>query len=410
MFSKCRVLDLSDEKGQLCGKVLADLGCDVVKVEPPGGDPVRRLPPFVHDTPGPESGVFWQSFNVSKRSVTLNIEASEGRGLLLCLIQDCDILVESFAPGRLPSLGCGYGPLSRVNPGLIMASITPFGQEGPYRDFQASDLTVMALGGVMAMIGDRDRAPLRLPVEQWHVASFQAVFAILVALFHRELTGEGQHIDVSMQDSTVRLTQFMISYWNTAHHRAKRGGTKVERLGVFFRQFWQCKDGTLSWRILTASLGSSTRALVDWMKESGFDPEMVRRVDISWEAIDMQGVGQEQVDRWEGAFDAFFMCHTKEEIMREALRRGIMSFVDNCPADLLKDPQLRARGLWQKAFHEDFQMLFEYPGLPFKLQPAIHSHKTTRAPRAGEHNDAIYAGQLGLSNQELARLAAEGII
>ena len=133
-----RILDLSDEKGVLCGKVLADLGADVLKIEPPGGDPMRHIGPFYHDTPDPEKSLYWFTFNTSKRSITLDITKSDGQKIFKRLAKTADFVIECFSPGYLDRLGLGYSVLSELNPRLIMTSITPFGQSGPYRDYKAT--------------------------------------------------------------------------------------------------------------------------------------------------------------------------------------------------------------------------------------------------------------------------------
>src|SRR5437868_6432551 len=164
MLSHCRVLDLTTERGLLCGQVLGDLGADVIKVEPPGGSPVRRLPPFFGDLPGPERSVYWWAYNRNKRSITLNLDSDEGRDLFRQLARGADFVIESDNPGQLSQRGLGYQELSALKPELIVVSITPFGQDGPKASYADSDLTIMAAGGVVILYGDEDRPPLRMSV------------------------------------------------------------------------------------------------------------------------------------------------------------------------------------------------------------------------------------------------------
>ena len=133
MLGPYRVLDMADEKGLLCGKLLGDLGADVVKIEKPGGDPARKLEPFYHDEPDPEKSLFWFALNTSKRGITLDIETADGRGIFKKLVKSADFVIETFPPGYLDGLGLGYPELEKINPGIIMVSITPFGQAGPYK-------------------------------------------------------------------------------------------------------------------------------------------------------------------------------------------------------------------------------------------------------------------------------------
>ncbi|MDE0206623.1 MAG: CoA transferase, partial [Candidatus Tectomicrobia bacterium] len=162
MLGPYRVLDLSDERGILCGKILADLGADVIQIEPPEGSPARRLGPFYRDEPGPDSSLFWWSYAANKRSTTLNLHTADGRALLKRLLPTADFLVESAAPGELAALGLGYDELAAVNPALIVVSVTPFGQSGPYAGYQAPDLVGIGMAGLMYVTGDPDRAPVRV--------------------------------------------------------------------------------------------------------------------------------------------------------------------------------------------------------------------------------------------------------
>jgi len=149
LLNPYRVLDLTDEKGLLCAKLLGDLGADVIKIERPGGDPARNIGPFYHDEHDPEKSLFWLAFNTNKRGTTLDIEKVEGQTILKRLVKTADLLVESFPPGYMASLGLGYSDLDRLNPRLIMVSITPFGQSGPYKDYKAPDIVAWAMGGQM---------------------------------------------------------------------------------------------------------------------------------------------------------------------------------------------------------------------------------------------------------------------
>ena len=192
MLSPYRVLDLTDEKGMLCGKILGDLGADVIKIEKPGGDLARNIGPFYHDIPDPEKSLFWFGYNTNKRGITLNINTADGKEIFGNLVKMADFVIESFPPGFMDELALGYSSLREINPRIILTSITPFGQTGPRKDYKASDIVSLALGGFMSLTGDVDRAPLRISVEQacCH-AGAQAAVASLIAHYDRELTGEG---------------------------------------------------------------------------------------------------------------------------------------------------------------------------------------------------------------------------
>ncbi|MFC2018468.1 CaiB/BaiF CoA transferase family protein, partial [Chloroflexota bacterium] len=194
MLGPYRVLDLSDEKGAFCGALLGSLGADVIKIEKPDGDPMRKLGPFFHDEPDPEKSLFWMGYNINKRGITLDIETADGKEMFKRLVKTADIVLESFMPGYMDGLGLGYKELEKINPQIIMTSITPFGQDGPYKDYKSSDLVSWALGGLLAMTGDPDRPPIRIshiPIS-YLMASYDGVWGALVALYGRGTSGEGQ--------------------------------------------------------------------------------------------------------------------------------------------------------------------------------------------------------------------------
>ncbi|MCK4722097.1 MAG: CoA transferase, partial [Dehalococcoidia bacterium] len=195
LLGDIRVLDLADAKGVYCTKLLADLGADVIKIERPGGDPMRNIGPFFHDEPDPEKSLYWFHFNTSKRSITLNLETADGREVLKKLAKTADVMVETFSPGHLEQIGLGYQTLRELNPRLILTSITPFGQTGPYRDFEGSDMIAQAVGGLMYLPGFPEDPPCRIYGSQaYHSASVQAAVGTMIALYARELTGEGQQV------------------------------------------------------------------------------------------------------------------------------------------------------------------------------------------------------------------------
>jgi crotonobetainyl-CoA:carnitine CoA-transferase CaiB-like acyl-CoA transferase len=201
VLSGLRVLDLADESGSLAGKILGDLGADVVKVEPPGGDREGRRPPYLGGVADPERSLAWLALNTSKRGITLDLERTSGRDAFDRLLAWADVLLDTFAPGALETLGLGWESLSRRHPRLVRCSITPFGQTGPYAHFRARDLVVVAMGGHAALTGDPDRPPLRCSFPTaYYQAAPEAVFGILAALHARDGTQRGQLVDVSLHE------------------------------------------------------------------------------------------------------------------------------------------------------------------------------------------------------------------
>ena len=197
MLSPYRVLDLTNERGLLCGQILGDLGADVIKVEPPGGSSARRIGPFFQDQPDPNRSLYWWSYNRNKRSITLDVTRSEGREILLRLAKNAHFLIESDSPGYLASLGLGYQHLAATNPALIGVSITPFGQDGPKANYADSDLVILAAGGPLVLTGDDDRAPVRVSVPQGYLhACADAAVGTLAAHHERCFSRLGQHVDI----------------------------------------------------------------------------------------------------------------------------------------------------------------------------------------------------------------------
>src|SRR5215210_7765056 len=211
-----RVLDLSGSWGWLCGKILGDLGADVLKIEPLGGDPERGLGPFLGGEPHPERSLYWAACNTSKRGLTLNLSAASGRELFLRLASGADFVLESYMPGHLDALGVGYAGLRALNPRLIYVSVTPFGARGPYAHYRGTDLEAMALGGFMAVTGEPNRPPLRVSgvpqAPMW--ASMHAAMGALVAHWAREQRGVGQYVDVSAQASMISSLAHAPAFWD----------------------------------------------------------------------------------------------------------------------------------------------------------------------------------------------------
>src|SRR5713101_3971107 len=228
LLAPYRILDLTGPLGFLTGKIFGDLGADVVKIEPPSGDPSRRLPPFLENGNGSPQSLYWLAHNANKRGITLNLQSERGRDLFLRLALGADFIIESFPPGVLEQLGLEYETLQQQNPGLILVSITPFGQEGPFRNFTASDLEIMALSGAMSLAGEKDGEPMRGSVAQapmWVGA--EAVMGALTALAYRSMTGNGQHVDVSAQVAVLAALAHAPAFWDLNRENPERAGIFV---------------------------------------------------------------------------------------------------------------------------------------------------------------------------------------
>ena len=396
-----RVLDLTDERGVFCAKLLADYGADVVRIEPPWGDPARTRGPFRGDMPNPEASYYFLYYNTNKRSITLDIETESGRSLLRRLAATADVLVESLPVGYLEGLGLGYESLRGINPRLVMASISPFGQSGPWKRYKSSDLIALAASGYMQITGEPDGPPVRQGNEQSHFPGSQhAAVAIMGALYYRDmLSGEGQYIDVSLQEA-------LITYYTDAHPalawmqlgenvtRVGTNSTLVVPLGAF-----PCQDGWISAGIITPREWDT---LAEWIYEVTGNEEVLNE--------QYRGGNQDRaphIDILTAMFIDFSSRFTAEELFHEGQRRNLVFLPVTDVSDLLEDPQLEASHTWTEMDHPHVGRL-KYPLGVFDIEGVTPS--SSPAPLLEQHNRDIYCGELGLTEQELVELRAGGII
>lgn len=399
------VLDLCNDKGLLCGKILADLGADVLIIENPEGNPARTQPPFYKDIPHTERSLSWFYFCSNKRGITLDIAREDGKEIFKTLVRKASFVVESFHAGYMDEIGLGYTMLSQINPSLIMISITPFGSKGPYCDFQASDLILEGMGGLMSVSGDSDRAPLRCTTEQWHLGAVDAAMAALAAHYYRGNTGRGQYIDVSIQESLLWGMQ-VYAFWEMTKTRYKREGDRTSRGNISFKVIWKCSDGYISWRIFVAAMGRATKALVEWMDEENMAGNLK---ETNWENLDMNFLTQQDIKHWEELFAHFFLKHTKSELQREAVKRGLMLFPVADAKDLIEEHQLKERHYWEEIAHNELGDNLLYPGAFLKSDTGDLAIRM-RAPLIGEHNEEVYVKELGIPREELLVLKQNGVI
>lgn len=387
------------------------MGADVIKIERPGGDPARSLGPFYHNIPHPERSLFWFAYNLNKRGITLNIETADGRQIFQKLAQTADFVIESFAPGYLDKLGIGYPVLKSPNPRLILVSITPFGQTGPYHDFKGADIVGMAMGGQAYLIGDPDRPPLRIGFFQAALhASAQGAVAALVALLARNTIGQGQHVDVSIQQSVTWTTQASHSNWVLNGVNVKRsGGVQVGLVaGRGLRIIWPCKDGFVTFRILGGAFGVQTqRALLKWMESEGFVSGVLQQ--LGRDDFNLGNLDEESATQIESLISSFFMKHTKAELYEGAIAREMVLCPVNTVKDVVASPQLAARQFWTEVPHPELACSITYPGA-FVQASETPVRIRRRAPLIGEHNVEIYGGELGFSREELGALKQAQVI
>jgi crotonobetainyl-CoA:carnitine CoA-transferase CaiB-like acyl-CoA transferase len=386
-----RVLDLSGQvAGPLCAKLLGDFGADVVKVEPPGGEDGRRLAPLLPEWLGPEASAFFLYLNSNKRGVTLDVTTATGAALLRRLVAGADIMVESFAPGTLESLGLGFDALEALRPGIILTSVTPFGQTGPQRDLPANELVAYACSGWASVNGWPEREPLK---GSGYQASFQAGLAAFIAtmnaVVYRDRTGVGQQADVSILEPSV--ASFAPGLLGAAY----RGESPSRQRGNFARGPVPAADGHFS---LTLSRAHFWR---DAMNELGL-PEYA--LD---ERFYEPSYRQEHTHEVAPRVEERIATRGKRELFEALGRLRVVGGMVLTTAELSEDLHVRAREFFTTLEHPLTGTL-EYPGAPFKMSETPWALERP-APLLGQHTAEVLAG-VGVSASELARLRAAGVV
>jgi len=402
-LSGYRALDLTDSRGFLCGKILADLGADVIKVEPPGGDPSRSLGPFYHDEPDPERSLLWWAYNTSKRGITLDLTTQEGRTAFLELVRKADFVIESFTPGRMAELGLGYEDLSAANPGLIMVSISGFGQEGPYARHRAPDIVCTAMAGYMNLVGKTDRPPLRISLPQAYLhASNDAATGALMALWHRKKTGVGQWVDVSAQECMAWecfSNHVYLTLRGVVPARADAGNASLTPGQPPLPVLFPCKDGHVLFTPAIGVQGAKSREFVAWMDAEGMANDLLRGFDWDTSAAAVGELPEEEREQFRQdlrarllaareSFLPFLMTKTREELFQQAVARAFLLAPVYRAHDALTNRHFIARGFWQMVRHPELDETFPYPGAPF-VAGGIPYRIRRRAPLIGEHNDEV---------------------
>ena len=289
-----------------------------------------------------------------------------------------------------------------------MTSISPFGQSGPCRDYKATDLVSMAMGGFMFITGDPDRPPIRITIPQaGMLVSAHAACGSLVAHCRRRITGEGQYVDVSTHEAVARVLFMEPMFWDFERYLIGRYGAKIRRGKIFQTEVWSCKGGQVMWRLLTGVFGRRVQSLVDWMDEEGM-ADALKDVE-DWESLDFSSITQEKMEAWEEAIGKFFMQHSMTELHEEAQKRFVFLAPCYTPRDIAEDKQLDSRDFWVDVEHPELDTTLKYPGAPCKLS-LTPWRIYRRAPRIGEHNKEVYQGELGLTNNDLVILKQAGII
>ncbi len=391
-----KVLDLSRRvSGSYCAKLLGALGAEVIKIERPGlGDEARQEGPFLNDKPHPERSALFLYLNTNKKGITLNFETEAGAKILKDLVKDADVLIENFKPGFMPGLGLGYESLEKTNPGLVMVSITDFGQTGPYRDYKGGRLVGYALSGYMYINGDPDREPLAGGGEQpAYQGGLHAYAGVMAALISRETTGQGQYLDVSIMECMASIHQFTINRYVYSGKIQNRVGNRYMYSHPI--TIYPCKDGYVS---IAPSMDDQAERLLLLMEMPHLleDP----RFETGFHRLAHAEEFDELVRPW-------FLERSKEEIVTLCQEWRVPAAYVNNVADLLEDEQYKARGYWVELDHPEAGRR-PYAGPPFKMSETPAEYE--RAPLLGEHNEEIYLGRLGLSRGDLEKLKENGVV
>jgi len=384
-LSPYRIIDLTTERAWLAGQILRDLGAQVLKVEAPGGDPGRRLPPFAGDIVDPERSLRWWSYNRGKRSVVIDLETAEGRERLLALASEADALLESFDPGELERLGLSVAELQRVNPRLIVTRMTAYGQTGPYANWAASDLVLSAGGGANWMSGDPDRAPVRISAPQYfHHGAAEGAVHTIAALHHARRTGVGQWIDVSSQASAVRSLMNAFQHAHAAGNELTRTSFGAPSELVPMRGLYETADG---WVLDTVLFGPGLPNHLSWLREEGV--ELPRELDELSEADQARGQllfmeRPELFDLMAQTLTEFYLARSKYDLLPAAQSRRLMFVGVNTMHDISEDEQLAFREYFIDIDGPDDDV-WTLPGAWAKMTGTPIDNRES-APRIGQHD------------------------
>ncbi|MGH7798541.1 MAG: CaiB/BaiF CoA transferase family protein [Candidatus Binatia bacterium] len=390
-----RVLDLAAPLGLHCTKLLADMGADVIKIEPPSGDESRRMPPFKDDTPHPEQSLYFLHFNTNKRGITLDIEKPDGRAVFFELARNADVVIETARPGRMDELGVGFETLRAQNRGLVYASLTPFGQSGPWRDYKANDMAGIALGNLLYLAGEPGEPPLQPPGEiAYGMASTYGAFGIAVALYHRLESGKGQYIDVSMHECAGHIAGYFIPNYGYTGVKPARASRKGEETDLY--DPYATKNGYARIFIIPVE---QWRRLVDWMG---------RPASISGPEFEKMSYRRQHPDIVTKAIAEFCAKHTKEELYDEGQKRRIAVTPINTAGEFIEMEQTQSRQLFVEMEHPVIGKYKQFGAVPRLMETPGGIYRP--APLLGQHNKEIYVDDLGMSTEDLVALRSEAVI
>lgn len=394
MLHGLRTLDLGPGIAPaFCAKLLADYGADVIKVEPPGrGDPTRRTGPFAGNEPHAEKSIPFLYLNTGKRGVTLDYSGASGQAILNRLLDDADVVIEGYSPLETAGTPLDYENLSRARPRLVVTSVTPFGQDGPYRDFQATDIVTCAMSGLMYHSGDSDREPLRNALNQsLYVAGANAAAAALAAVFARLASGQGQRVDVSVAECLASHLAQPVPYYN--YMGAEKGRRPVRGSG--FEELMPARDGYVVPSVQGSQPWETVAGLIG--HEELQDPKFASGAGRIAHGEELKALLLEGLAQWDRL--PLFLASGE--------RRLVFGMAQDA-ADLLACPHLAARGFFREIDHPAAGRA-PYPGRGAAIAE-LPDAPPSPAPLLGQHNPEIYGEALGYSAADLAALRYAGVI
>jgi len=399
-----RVLDISGPIGNYCGKLFADMGADVILIEPPTGTQLRFEPPFLDDTVGLERSLSYAYHNTSKRGITLDLGVGAGQDIFRRLVTTADIVLETEKPEVMQHRELDYEALARLNPRIVLTSITPFGQTGPYAEFEAEDLIGLALGGLLYMGGYLDSAPTRVHGNQAYLgASMFGAVATMLAALEAECSGVGQHIDVSMQECVSIALENAAQTYDLEGTVRKRPNPEQRYAGY---GVFECKDGYIYLGARGIGRSKAWDRSLSWYADEGM-VGVERLYGPEWSQITYL-----KSEEARHVFGELFMpwakARTKAYLYHEGQRRKIPLAPVNCPADLLANPQLKFREHFVSVKHVLRDQPLLMPGAPYKLSETPW-HIQRPAPKLGEHNIEVYR-EIGVGLAELSALISDGVV
>ncbi len=395
-----RVVDLTfGVPGPFCTKMLAGLGAEVIKVERIGGDPARTMGPFFHDEPHVEKSALFLDLNLGKKSMTLDLRSAFGVSVIKELVRSADILIENFKPGTMARFGLGYETLEKINPRLVMASITNFGQTGPYRDLKASEIVFYATGGEMAQTGQPDRQPIRLAdyITLYHAGNL-AVSATMLAWYGARYHGVGQYIDLSIFEAAVGSVDRRMQYITVHAYNGKKFTREANHNATYPNGVYPCKDGYFEIAGGGPQFFPRTCAMIG-RPELTKDPRFAGTKELA---------NAERKDEFDAIFLPWVTEHTMEECLAAAQSARVYGAPVMSPANVVHNRHFKEREYFRTVDHPATGPVL-YPGAPFKATETPWS-MDRHAPLLGEHNAEVLTGELGLSTQDLAQLRAQGCI